>query len=91
MKEALATVTTKGQVTIPSEVRKHLDINAGDKVVFVVGDDGSVGIRPVQHTLASIRGIVPPLAGRKATDFEDQIEAVMEDEADRIVRRMMRR
>lgn len=91
MTESLATVTTKGQVTIPSDVRKHLDLNAGDKVVFVVNDDGSVGVRPAQHTLASIRGILPPLPGRKATDFEAEIEEAMEDEAERIVRRMTRR
>lgn len=31
----LAKVTSKGQVTIPSEIRKKLGIKNGDKVLFV--------------------------------------------------------
>ena len=31
----VARVTTKGQVTIPLEFRKKLNINVGDKVVFI--------------------------------------------------------
>lgn len=31
-----ATVTSKGQITIPKEVREALDIEAGDEVVFRV-------------------------------------------------------
>jgi antitoxin PrlF len=33
-----STLTSKGQVTIPSEVRKNLDLHAGDKVVFEIID-----------------------------------------------------
>ena len=31
----LAKLTTKGQITIPSEIRKRLNVQAGDKVVFL--------------------------------------------------------
>jgi AbrB family looped-hinge helix DNA binding protein len=31
----LAKVTTKGQITIPREVRKKLGVKAGDKVLFI--------------------------------------------------------
>ena len=37
-----ATLTTKGQVTIPKEVREHLGVDTGDRLSFVVQDDGSV-------------------------------------------------
>lgn len=30
----LAKLTTKGQITIPAEIRKRLNVQAGDKVVF---------------------------------------------------------
>ena len=31
----LAKLTTKGQITIPAEIRKKLKVQAGDKVVFL--------------------------------------------------------
>jgi len=35
-----STVTAKGQITIPAEVRKCLHLNPGDQVGFVVEDTG---------------------------------------------------
>ena len=37
-----ATVTSKGQITIPKEVRQRLDVEAGEKVLFRFDEDGSV-------------------------------------------------
>lgn len=34
-----ATVTGKGQITLPSDIRKALDIKAGDKLFFEVNED----------------------------------------------------
>ena len=31
----LAKLTTKGQITIPAEIRNRLNVQAGDKVVFL--------------------------------------------------------
>jgi AbrB family looped-hinge helix DNA binding protein len=57
MKEVVATVSSKGQVVIPAEVRKHLGIQQGDKVIFVLGADGQVEVRNVKYpTVASLRG-----------------------------------
>ncbi|MBI2864482.1 MAG: type II toxin-antitoxin system PrlF family antitoxin [Chloroflexi bacterium] len=36
MKEILSTITSKGQVTIPAEVRRHLGVNTHDKIAFVI-------------------------------------------------------
>ena len=30
----ISTVTTKGQATIPEEIRRLLDINVGDRIIF---------------------------------------------------------
>lgn len=42
----LSTVTQKGQATIPAEIRKKLDLHAGDKIGFEV-TDGEVVIRKI--------------------------------------------
>ncbi len=37
-----ATVTSKGQITVPNDLRKALDIAAGDRLRFVRAPDGSI-------------------------------------------------
>lgn len=84
MKEIVSTVTDKGQVTIPVEVRNRLGLSRGQKVVFQIEDD-EVRLKSERFTLESVFGSVPALAGRESNDFEDQIEEAMEEEAERIV------
>lgn len=42
-------VTSKGQVTIPFEVRKALDIEQGDELLFEVGADRTARLRVVKR------------------------------------------
>ena len=88
MREFVATVTRKGQVTIPSAVRKHLGIGTPDKIAIVVADDGQVAIRPATLTVRNLRGILPSLPGQDAGDFENLIAEAMEDLADREVSKL---
>jgi antitoxin PrlF len=39
-----ATMTTKGQITVPKAIRDRLRLEPGDKVYFDVADDGSVRV-----------------------------------------------
>ncbi|MGH3427308.1 MAG: AbrB/MazE/SpoVT family DNA-binding domain-containing protein, partial [Mycobacteriales bacterium] len=39
---ARATITSKGQVTIPRQIRRLLHVGAGDQLDFIVDDDGQV-------------------------------------------------
>ena len=41
-----ATITSKGQVTIPKELRDALHLRAGHRLDFELQDDGNVLIRP---------------------------------------------
>lgn len=52
----LAKVTSKGQVTIPNEIRKKLGIRKDDKVDFIL-EGGRVVLVPVK-TLKDLRGAV---------------------------------
>lgn len=59
-----ATLTSKGQITVPLEVRKMLGVRAGDKLVFE-GDEAGVHVRPVRSksTFSKYRGIGNPGMG----------------------------
>ena len=47
----------EGQITIPAEVRKALNLNAGDKVVFITRESGEVVIIPATLDVNSIKGM----------------------------------
>lgn len=51
-----ATLTTKGQITIPKEIRDHLGVDAGDRLSFEVKDGGEVVVQPETTDLRSLRG-----------------------------------
>lgn len=53
-----ATLTSKGQVTIPKPVRDALQLHAGDRINFVVRDDGVVEIRPATVDLKRLKGLL---------------------------------
>ena len=55
MKEIWMTVTSKGQVTLPAEVRRHLKIKEGQKIALVLEPDGSVRLKlPRYPSIASL-------------------------------------
>lgn len=79
MKEIIATVTSKGQITIPAEVRRHLGIGERDKVTFVIDDEGQVHLRRVKYpTIASISGMAGSLD--RSLTWEEMREAAREDQ-----------
>ncbi len=65
-----ATVTSKGQVTIPVQVRKALGIEAGDRLVFELRKDG-LRVRALHRRKASeLRGAVRSEARFESKDAE---------------------
>ena len=53
-----ATLTSKGQVTIPREVRASLGLSAGDRLDFVRLDDGNYAIVPATQSIRSLKGVI---------------------------------
>jgi len=53
-----ATVTSKGQVTIPKDVRDALNLKKGTELTFVVQQDGSVLVRPKTRSLRDMMGML---------------------------------
>lgn len=50
------TMTSKGQVTVPREIRDRLGLKSGDKMVFTMLSDGTVVMRPKIRRLSELAG-----------------------------------
>ena len=72
---ALATLTTKGQVTIPKIIRDSLKLNTGDKIEIIVTEKREAIIRPVSKKVDDIFGRLHK-HGRKAVSLETMDDAI---------------
>jgi AbrB family looped-hinge helix DNA binding protein len=71
---ATATVTTKGQITIPRAVRTELDISAGDRVEFVAVGPGRFEVVAATRSVRELKGMFGP--ARRVVSIEEMNEAV---------------
>jgi antitoxin PrlF len=53
-----ATMTSKGQVTIPADIRKSMGLSAGERVVFTRLDDGTTVMRPKTRSVLELKGML---------------------------------
>lgn len=82
-----ASVTSRGQVTLPAEVRRLLGIAEGEKVLFVI-EDGQVSLRKPRFTLKSVGGSVPPLT--KKLTWKQMTEIAHEELVERYIEKSAR-
>ena len=69
-----ATVTSKGQITIPKEVRERLGLRAGHQIRFEFADDGTLIVRPKTVALMSLAGSLKrPGKGATLEDIEEGV------------------
>ena len=54
-----ATVTAKGQVTIPAEARRKLRITPGTRLEFVITDEGALLVIPRSGSVRDLKGMLP--------------------------------
>ena len=68
-------MTSKGQITVPKAVRVRLNLKPGDRVLFIVEDDGTATLRAVNKGISSLKGVLPP-PKRKASleEIEESIQ-----------------
>ena len=71
-----ATITSKGQVTIPKDVRRRLGIGTGDRVEFVEIQDGVFQIVAATQDVRALKGIVPK--PKKPVTIEEMSQAIAE-------------
>jgi len=53
-----AVLTSKGQVTIPAEVRRRMGIDTGDRIEFVEVEGGGFVIKPAVDDVRSLKGLL---------------------------------
>lgn len=69
----VATVTSKGQVTIPKSIRDALRIKEGTRLSFEIGPDGTIVVRPKTRDLRDLFGI---LKATKHVTIEEMNETI---------------
>ena len=83
--EMAATVTSKGQITIPKRVRDQLGLKPGSKVEFVLVEGHAVlepvGARGADALAGSLRRYSKALAGRSHKDTMEAVRREVADEA----------
>jgi AbrB family looped-hinge helix DNA binding protein len=68
-------ITSKGQTTVPKKIREYLHLEPGDRVDFVVDDEGRVVLEPATLDVREIEGILHR-PGTKAVSDEDMKKAI---------------
>src|SRR5919202_4744598 len=86
MQEHRSVVTRKGQITIPAEIRRALNIKEGDKVAFTMANNDEVKLSRtgsvVEATAGALKSDMPPLSPDQERRAAEQ--AIAEDVIERM-------
>jgi AbrB family looped-hinge helix DNA binding protein len=80
----IATISERGQITIPAEVRRELGVHAGSRISFEVHDREAV-IKPMK-SLMDLAGAGAEYAKGEYVPFEVARDIALMREAEEIVR-----
>ncbi|MFT6861990.1 MAG: antitoxin PrlF [Akkermansiaceae bacterium] len=76
----LSTLTSKGQFTIPVDLRRELELHAGDRLNCFVEDDRLI-IVPAKSSIKNLKGCVPK--PEKPVSLEEMNVAVLDEAGSR--------
>lgn len=85
MRQFTATITERGQMTVPAEVRRALGLGAHSKVTITL-NDGKASLEPAKFTLETLRGSVKPIS--RPEDFEELERIVREERVAEVMREL---
>ena len=71
-----AKITSKGQITIPKQVRTRLAVGPGDRLTFEFEEGGLLRVTPVRKPLPPLRGLLAKDAAGRRLDCEQIDEAI---------------
>jgi AbrB family looped-hinge helix DNA binding protein len=69
-----ATITSKGQITLPKALRDHLNLAAGDRVEFILEDNNVVRMVPRTTSITRLKGMLPK--PKRPVSLEEMDEAI---------------
>jgi len=72
---AIATLTSKGQVTLPKDIRDYFHLSSGDKIDFSMDAQGAVRIKPLNKSLLSLKGALRR-PGKKPVSLKQMEKAI---------------
>jgi antitoxin PrlF len=85
------TLTSKGQVTIPKEIRQRLGLRQGDQLIFRFDERGRLTVEPAApNLLGDLPGLLRHRAGKRPATIEEMDEAVRERAGKRFLRETRR-
>jgi antitoxin PrlF len=85
MREFTTTVTQRGQVTVPAEVRRLLGIKPRSKLTFRIDGD-KVRLMPAAFTIETAFASVPPI--NRPENFKEIERQAKEELVERAIRKM---
>lgn len=86
-----ATLTSKGQVTIPKEIREKLRLKTGDRVLFWVDEEGGVHLRAQNRSILDNIGFMKDRSRRTTpVTLEEMDEAIQEGAVARYLKAVKR-
>lgn len=88
MTQITTTVTKRGQVTVPAQVRRMLGVKPKDKLTFVI-EGKKVRLAPAAFTLETTFGSVRP--SKRPEDFKRMTQAAKEAKAEETVGKLRKR
>ncbi len=71
-----STLTSKGQLTVPKEVRERLKLKTGDKIQFMINKEGKIELSPIKVRLKDLKGILP--SPKKKVTLKDMENAIID-------------
>ncbi len=87
MARSSSPISSKGQITIPIDIRTRKGIKPADRFDIVErGND--IVLRPVHFRISDLSGIVPPPPGRETEDLDVIVEEIRQERANELVRRL---
>ncbi len=73
----VARVSSKGQITVPIDIRKRLGVKEGDKVAFIEGENGITIVNAATVALDRVQKAFEGVAERLGLKDEDDVVAMI--------------
>ena len=72
-----ATITSKGQLTLPKMIRKKMNLHTGDKVEFVINRSGEVFLVAQKRNVLELKGLIK--SPKSPVSLDEMEKAIMEE------------